>query len=62
MWPFTGRRIFGNRWWAIAFVLFVCYQAVDFIGSAPDADNSATPDASLSDEQLQNTAEALNSM
>jgi hypothetical protein len=39
MWPFTSRRIMGNRWWAIAFVIFVCYQAVDFIGEAPAADN-----------------------
>jgi hypothetical protein len=32
MWPFTFRRILSNRWWAIAFVVFVCWQAVDMVG------------------------------
>jgi hypothetical protein len=65
MWPFTSRRIFGNRWWAVGFVLFVCYQAVDFIDSAPDTDNTATTDISgapISDGQLNNAEEALKSM
>ena len=33
MWPFTSKRIFGNRWWAISFVVFVCWQAVEMTGS-----------------------------
>ena len=33
MWPFTSKRIFGNRWWAVGFVLFVCWQAVEMTGS-----------------------------
>jgi hypothetical protein len=68
MWPFTSRRIMGNRWWALAFVIFVCYQAVDLIGAAPaadNADNATTTDisgASVSDDQLHNTEEALKSL
>ncbi len=30
MWPFSGKRIFGSRWWAIAFVIFVCWQVSVF--------------------------------
>lgn len=65
MWPFTSRRIFGNRWWAVGFVIFVCYQAVDFIGAARDADNTATTDISgapISDDQLRNAEDTLKSM
>jgi hypothetical protein len=67
MWPFTSRRIMGNRWWAIAFVIFVCYQAVDFIGSAPadNADNATVTDISgapVTDDQLHNAEDALKSL
>jgi hypothetical protein len=68
MWPFTSRRIMGNRWWAMAFVIFVCYQAIDFIGAEPAADNSDNATvtdisgAPVSDDQLHNAAEALKSM
>jgi hypothetical protein len=68
MWPFTSRRIMGNRWWAIAFVIFVCYQAVDFIGAAPstnNTDNATTTDISgapVDDDQLRNAEEALKSL
>jgi hypothetical protein len=68
MWPFTSRRIMGNRWWAIAFVIFICYQAVDFIGAAP-ADNAAnattTTDISgapVTDEELHNVENTLKSL
>jgi hypothetical protein len=38
MWPFTSRRIFANRWWALAFVAFICWQAVDLVGDKRAAD------------------------
>ena len=45
MWPFTGKRIFGSRWWALAFAAFVCWQAAEVAGSASDTTNQvATPD------------------
>ncbi|WP_293879975.1 hypothetical protein [Sphingomonas sp.] len=72
MWPFTSRRIFGNRWWAIVFVLFVCYQAVDMVDSLPPAQNSANvadnitpaavPDGTMSEDQMRNTVDSLKSM
>ena len=69
MWPFTSARIFGNRWWAVAFVIFVCWQAVDMIGATPEptnaGDNATTTDvtgAPVTDEQLRNTIEALKSV
>jgi hypothetical protein len=68
MWPFTSRRIMGNRWWAIAFVIFVCYQAVDFIGAEPSADNSENAtmtDASgapVTDDQLRQAEKSLKSL
>ncbi|MDB5699944.1 MAG: hypothetical protein JWL66_143 [Sphingomonadales bacterium] len=68
MWPFTSRRIMGNRWWAIAFVIFVCYQAVDFIGAEPAADNSGNAtmtDASgapVTDDQLRQAEKSLKSL
>jgi hypothetical protein len=68
MWPFTSRRIMGNRWWAIAFVIFVCYQAVDFIGAEPEPDNSANAtmtDASgapVTDDQLRQAENSLKSL
>ena len=39
MWPFTGKRIFGNRWWALAFAAFVCWEAADVAGGASDTSN-----------------------
>ena len=54
MWPFTGKRIFGSRWWAIAFVLFVCWQVLQFAG-ATDAD-----DEPVNAEQAKVLTDALN--
>ncbi|CAN5216116.1 hypothetical protein BH09PSE3_BH09PSE3_09820 [soil metagenome] len=68
MWPFTSRRIFSNRWWAVAFVILVCYQAVDLIGAAPPADNgdNATvtdaSGASVDTDQLNAVAEKLKTL
>ncbi|MDB5701265.1 MAG: hypothetical protein JWL66_1464 [Sphingomonadales bacterium] len=68
MWPFTSRRIMGNRWWAIAFVIFVCYQAVDFIGAEPSADNSGNATmtdvsgAPVTDDQLRQAEKSLKSL
>ena len=42
MWPFTGKRIFGSRWWALAFAAFICWQAAEVAGSASDATNVST--------------------
>lgn len=58
MWPFSMRRIFSNRWWAVAFVLFVCWQASDLIGDGHDA---AANDSANSAE-VQAVADALNQM
>lgn len=41
MWPFTGKRLFGSRWWALAFAAFVCWQAAEVAGSASDTSNQA---------------------
>ena len=54
MWPFTGKRIFGSRWWAIGFVLFVCWQVTQFT-SASDDDQVA-----LNVEQAKAMTDALN--
>jgi hypothetical protein len=69
MWPFTSRRIFGNRWWAVAFVIFVCYQAIDFIGTGPSAENASdnatmtdVTGAPVTDEQMRETENALKSL
>ncbi len=78
MWPFTSRRIMSSRWWALGFVVFVCWQAVDFIGATPspaanavdgtNADNAAgddTPDdnaAAASEAQLHDMVNSLKSM
>ena len=54
MWPFTGKRMFGSRWWAIAFVLFVCWQVTLIAGqSQPD-------DAAADAAQAQAMTDALN--
>jgi hypothetical protein len=67
MWPFTSRRIFGNRWWAVAFVLVVCWQVADMFGNAPaTAGSNATvtdiSGAPVDDEQLRAMADTLNTL
>lgn len=58
----------GNRWWAIAFVIFVCYQAVDLIGAEPapdNSDNATMTDASgapVTDQQLRDAEKSLKSL
>ena len=59
MWPFTSRRIFGNRWWAVAFVVFVCWQAVEMTGSDKSTD---TGNAAADAEYAQGVANSINSM
>ncbi len=56
MWPFTGKRIFGSRWWAIAFVLFVCWQVAQFAGHSDD------DDVLLNGAQAQALTDALNTI
>ena len=56
MWPFTGKRIFGSRWWAIAFVIFVCWQVAMFAGRPGDAPLPLTM------QDTQNLTDALNSI
>lgn len=60
MWPFTSKRIFGNRWWAIAFVVFVCWQASDFVGSRQSAGSNTNPDATADAGDAKNVAETFN--
>ena len=67
MWPFTSRRIFGNRWWALAFVLAVCWQVADTFGDAPAAEgnNATTTDISgapVDDEQMRQMVATLNTL
>ena len=67
MWPFTSRRIMGNRWWALAFVGFVCWQVADFAGGLPSApDNAANATdvtgAPVDDAALKQTLDTLNAM
>lgn len=67
MWPFTSRRIFGNRWWAIGFVLFVCWQVADSFDDKPaSAGNNATATdisgAPVDDEQLRQMEDTLNTL
>ena len=56
MWPFTGKRIFGSRWWAIAFVLFVCWQVMQFAGQG------AEDQVPLNAQDAQKLTDALNAM
>lgn len=58
MWPFTSRRIFGNRWWAVAFVVFICWQAAEFAGDKTVA-NSGNAEADA--EYARDMANSLNS-
>lgn len=61
MWPFTSRRIFANRWWALAFVGYVCWQAVDLVGSAPaGAANAQT--SREEEQQMRDVANSLDSL
>ena len=64
MWPFTTRRIFGNRWWAVAFVVFVCWQVVDRFGDSPPAGRNATvtdiSGAPVDDAQMRDMVDTLN--
>lgn len=61
MWPFTSRRIFGNRWWAIAFVVFVCWQAVEMTGSDQSA-NASSDAANANAEYAHQMENTLNTM
>ena len=54
MWPFTGKRIFGSRWWAIGFVAFVCWQVVEF--ASPPQDDSISANA----QEFQKPADTFN--
>jgi len=49
MWPFTSRRIFGSRWWALAFVAFVCWQAAQLVGTAKPGEGVALEGSVLSE-------------
>ena len=68
MWPFTSRRIMGSRWWALAFVVFVCWQAVEISGSSisgNSVDNTTgTEDAgpTVDDQQLHDAENGLKAM
>jgi len=66
MWPFTTRRIFGNRWWAVAFVVFVCWQVVALFGDPPTPGNNATvTDISggpVDDAQMDQMVDTLNTL
>ena len=67
MWPFTSRRIFGNRWWALAFVVVVCWQVIDMFGGAPNAagNNATATDVSgapVDEEQLRQMGNTLSSL
>lgn len=41
MWPFRMQTIFRNRWWTLAFVAFVCWQAAEWT-PADNGGNNAT--------------------
>ena len=66
MWPFTSRRIFGNRWWAVAFVVFVCWQVADMLGdAAPPSNTAAATDitgAPVDDAQMRQMTDTLNTL
>jgi hypothetical protein len=65
MWPFTSRRIFGNRWWAVAFVAFVCWQVADLIGDPAPAGNTTATDitgAPIDDAQMRQMVDTLNTL
>jgi hypothetical protein len=66
MWPFTSRRIFGNRWWAVAFAAVVCWQAAELLGDPAPANNmAAATDITgepIDDEQMRQMVDTLNSL
>ncbi len=63
MWPFTSRRIMGNRWWALGFIVFVCWQAVDFVSDAPGSTNSADANSQAAEDlQRRAVGDAINAM
>ena len=65
MWPFTSRRIFGNRWWALAFAAIVCWRAVEFVQDFEPAKDQPAPSAqdqaaaAEAEAQLRKAVEAL---
>ncbi len=67
MWPFTSRRIFGNRWWAVGFVLVVCWQVASMFGTDQpvNGSNATVTDISgapVDDAQLRQMEETLNTL
>lgn len=62
MWPFTSRRIMGNRWWALGFVVFVCWQAVDYVSDAPGSTSHASTDANTDAADARALDDALKAM
>ena len=66
MWPFTSRRIMGNRWWALAFVVFVCWQAIELTGSSLPGDENATQTSAtgepVTDQQVHDLENGIKAM
>jgi hypothetical protein len=65
MWPFTSRRIFGSRWWALGFVAFVCWQVADLFDTPASSDSAiAAPavDTPIDNAQMQQMADTLNAL
>lgn len=68
MWPFTSRRIMGSRWWALAFVVFICWQAIEISGSSVtgESGNNATmtdiSGAPVDEHQVQDVENSLKAM
>ena len=42
MFLFRYSSIFKNRWIAVLFAIWICYMAVDFVGTPSDANSNAT--------------------
>lgn len=67
MWPFTSRRIFASRWWALGFVAFVCWQVAEIFGPpTPQANVGGIAPGQGSEQidqaQVQAIADSLNNM
>jgi hypothetical protein len=67
MWPFTSRRIFGNRWWALAFGAVVCWQVAELFGppvsAGPDAAAIANGgDVGIDESLMLETGNSLNTL
>jgi hypothetical protein len=45
MWPFRFQTIFKNRWWSLAFVAFVCWQATQCVPEEGDSATQAAQEA-----------------